>query len=368
MMKLLFVTNFPSRYRVRFFNELGKMCDLTVAYERKYAAHRDKDWQSEDNENFVEIFLKLRMKGTSQSRGSAVVELIKRQKYDSIIFGGYSSPSVMRAIAYCRIHKVKYYIEFDGCFNKKDALVKRIVKKYLLEKATGCFVTCEETRQYLYGLGVCSERIFRYPFTSVSQDDILSAPPIPYEKKKTRRKFGLPDGILLISVGQFIHRKGFDVLLRALPHVEREVNVLIIGGEPTEEYISLCIQEKLSNVKFMPFLSKGELFQLYQCADVFILPTREDIWGLVINEAMACGLPIISTNKCIAANELVFPRRNGMIVPAEDEVALADAINEMLVNDLREMGKNSLLAIQAYTIEKMAQRHIEVLQAESNGV
>lgn len=366
-MKILFVTNFPSQYRVKFFNELGKVCDLTVAYERERALHRDEKWQGGKNESFAEIFLKLRPKGTSQSYGSAIAKLIKNQEYDSIIFGGYSSPAVMRAIAYCRRHKIRYYIEFDGCFNKKDAPVKRMLKKYLLKKAVGCFVTCKETRQYLHGMGIPDEKIFGYPFTSVCQRDILSVPSASAEKREIRRQLGLPDGILLISVGQFIHRKGFDVLLRALPRVERDVSVMIVGGEPTEEYLSLCEQEKLTNVKFMPFLAQEELFRFYRCADVFVLPTREDVWGLVINEAMACGMPVISTDRCIAAEELIAPGRSGMIVPAENEEALAGAINTVLNCDLAEMGKESLTVMREYTIEKMAQRHIEVLCAEYNG-
>ena len=363
-MKVLFITNFPSRYRVKFFNELGKACDLTVAYERERALHRDEKWQGGKNESFAEIFPKVRPMGTSQSCGGAIVKLIKTQKYDSIIFGGYSSPSVVRAIAYCRRHGVRYYIEFDGCFNKKDAPAKRMVKKYLLKKAAGCFVTCEETRQYLRGMGVPDEKIFVYPFTSVYQRDVLSAPPTPAEKGELRKQFGLPGGVLLISVGQFIHRKGFDILLRALPRVERDVSVLIVGGEPTEEYLSLCEQEKLTNVRFMPFLTQEELFLFYRCADIFVLPTREDIWGLVINEAMACGMPVISTDRCIAAEELIIPGRSGMIVPAGNADALAGAVNAMLSCDLAEMGRESLAVMREYTIEKMAQRHIEVLCAE----
>lgn len=363
-MKILFITNFPSCYRVKFFNEMGKACDLSVAYERVRALHRDEKWQGGKNENFKEIFLKLRPKGTSQSSGSAIVKLIKNQKYDGIIFGGYSSPSVMRAIAYCRRHGVRYYIEFDGCFNKKDAIAKRLVKKYLLKKAVGCFVTCKETRQYLRGMGMPDEKIFGYPFTSVYQRDILPAPPTPVEKEEIRRQFGLPGGILLISVGQFIHRKGFDVLLRALSRVERDISVLIVGGEPTEEYLSLCEQEKLTNVRFMSFLAQEELFRLYRCADVFVLPTREDVWGLVINEAMACGMPVISTDRCIAAEELIVPGRSGMIVPAGNVEAMAEAINAVLTRDCAEMGRESLDAMRKYTIEKMAQRHIDVLCAE----
>ena len=78
-------------------------------------------------------------------------------------------------------------------------------------------------------------------------------------------------------------------------------------------------------------------------------------------------MPVISTDRCIAAEELIVPGQNGMIVPAENAEALAGAINAVLTCDLAEMGKESLTIMREYTIEKMAQRHIEVLCAEYNG-
>ena len=62
-------------------------------------------------------------------------------------------------------------------------------------------------------------------------------------------------------------------------------------------------------------------------ADVFVMPTREDIWGLVINEAMAYGLPVVSTDKCIAALELVKNGRNGYIIPPNQPKEIAQKVN-----------------------------------------
>lgn len=367
MMKVLFVTNFPSAYRVDFFNELGKGCDLTVAYERKKAAHRDEKWQGAKGDHFREIYMRLRPKGTSQSRGSATKNTVKCGNYDVVIFGGYASPSVIRAIVYCRTHKQKYYIEFDGSFDKTDPFLKRIVKKYLLKGAEGCFVTSEETARYIQKMGISTEKIIKYPFTSVREEEIIASPLSFHEKAELRKRLNLPEGQLIISVGQFIYRKGYDLLLEALSNVEHSVSVIIVGGEATDEYIELCERYNLTNVRFLPFLRKRELFQIYKAADLFVLPTREDVWGLVINEAMSCGLPIISTYNCIAATELIDNGRNGMLVPSNDSNALAVAIKEILSRDLYKMGEASLACIRNFSIEKMAQKHIEALYERVNG-
>ena len=99
-----------------------------------------------------------------------------------------------------------------------------------------------------------------------------------------------------------------------------------------------------------------------QAVDVFVLPTREDIWGLVINEAMAYGLPIVTTDRCVAGVELVENGVNGYVVPVEDETALADSLKRVLSGDTAAMGSASLEKIRGYTIENMAKAHVAFLQ------
>ncbi len=96
-------------------------------------------------------------------------------------------------------------------------------------------------------------------------------------------------------------------------------------------------------------------------ADLFVLPTREDVWGLVINEAMANGLPVISTDKCIACVELVKNGVNGYIVPVNDSNKLTQSIIEAMneIENSNRMSVESLNRIRDYTIEKMAQCHYE---------
>ena len=169
---------------------------------------------------------------------------------------------------------------------------------------------------------------------------------------------------IAITVGQFIHRKGFDVLLNAWAKCDKEYELYIIGAEPTKEYLDIKEKLHLENVRFEGFKTKEELNCYYQAADLFVFPTREDIWGLVVNEAMANGLPVITTDKCVAGLELIKDGENGYIVPTENQDELAKRINELLRDDwLREkMAKNNLQKIRRYTVENMAIEHIRTLE------
>ena len=107
----------------------------------------------------------------------------------------------------------------------------------------------------------------------------------------------------------------------------------------------------------MEFIPHEQICEYMRAADLFVLPTRYDIWGLVINEAMASGLPVITTTKCVAGLELVENGKNGYVIEAEDTEALSCAINTMaeMDSDMQyAMGYYSLSKIHEYTIENMA--------------
>ena len=104
------------------------------------------------------------------------------------------------------------------------------------------------------------------------------------------------------------------------------IDFYIIGGEASEENRRYQEQHNLKNVHFIDFLNKNSLREYYNAADLFVLMTRGDTWGLVINEAMANGLPIITTDRCVAGVELVENGVNGYIIAVDDTDALVEKI------------------------------------------
>jgi glycosyltransferase involved in cell wall biosynthesis len=110
-------------------------------------------------------------------------------------------------------------------------------------------------------------------------------------------------------------------------------------------------------------MTKDILAKYYCAADVFCLPTREDIWGLVINEAMGYGLPVVTTDRCIAGLEMIRNGENGFLISSDDEKSLREKLMFILRDDVmcRKMGKHSLATVKEYTIEKMAVCYSEVL-------
>ncbi len=358
-MKILFITTIPSPYRVAFFNELGKISDLTVLFEKKASDERDESWSKYSFDSFQGIIMTGKSISVNTAFCPSVIKYLK-MKWDRIIICDISTPTGMLAIQYLKTHHIPYWIEGDGGFAKSGKGLKEMIKRHFIRGANGYFSTSTAHDNYYKTYGANSKLIYRYPFTSIGESDIVDHIYSFEEKQAIRKELQLHERRIIITVGQFIPRKGFDVLIKASQYLPDDYGFYFIGGEPTDEYLHLTKGKK--NIHFIGFKTKPELRKYYLAADLFVLPTREDIWGLVINEAMAHGLPIITTDKCIAGLELIENGKNGFIIPINSTKALIQRITECFSGDnLSVYGCNSIKKIHSYTFEKMAERHLEVL-------
>lgn len=362
-MRILWLTNIPSPYRVNFFNQLGKYCDLTVLFENKSSKERDVSWKNFEARSFKAVFLKGKRIGVADAICPSVIKYLNKN-FDFIIITNYSDPTGIIAVCYLKFRGIPYQIEGDGAFPIETKGVKFLLKKFCLSGAKTCFSTAKLHDKYYLINGVNASRIVRYPFSSISDSDILKEPRSLDEKTIIRKNLEVQEKYMLLAVGQIIPRKGYDILIKAAADLGSEFGVYIVGGRITCEYRNLIKDLKCNNVHFINFKKTEELTQYYEAADVFVHPTKEDIWGLVINEAMAKGLPIITTDHCIAGLELVENDYNGYIVPINDPKALQDAVKKAVKH--KDFARHSLLKIQDYTIEKMVLAHLKTWNNRGN--
>lgn len=345
-----------------FFTELGKKCDLTVLYERRAASDRDKSWKVDAGKTYQEFYLKGLEVSTDNSFCPNVIHYLKSE-YDIVVIGMYSTYTAMIAMMWMKLYHKQYVISTDGGFVREESKIKKRFKTFWLSSARFWLGTGKLAREYLRYYGAQNERIFDYPFTSVDEADIIPNVLESKEKKELREKLGVSADKLIVSVGQFIPRKGFDILLESCKStLDANTELLIIGG--TEEELERVTARKIpKNVRVYPFMSKHRLFQYYQAADFFVLPTREDVWGLVVNEAMACGLPVLTTDRCGAGLEMIKPEKNGWIIPTEDVEALSSGIHKILQqSSLRNQEIGAIESAHEYTFQTMANRHYEIFK------
>lgn len=279
------------------------------------------------------------------------------------MLGGYSTPTGMYLINYLKNKKIPFILNCDGGLIKQDSKIRYKIKKYFISKADFYITTGKESIKYLTYYGADESNIYVYPFSSI-RDNSIQKKLEENEIKSIKKKNGIKEENIILAIGRFIHIKGFDILLKAMKELDSSVGVYIIGGTPTEEYLKIIKGNQFNNIHFIEFKEMNELEEYYKIANVFVLPTRGDVWGLVINEAMAKGLPIVTTNKCVAGLELIENGKNGFIVPVDNKEELKKAIEKIINNKkLQEtMSKNNTKKIKSYTIENMTKVHIKIFE------
>ncbi|MDK0557897.1 glycosyltransferase family 4 protein [Clostridium perfringens] len=360
-MKVLFLTTVPSPYRVDFFEELGKKCELTVLYEGKYVNYREKSWMKINSKNYISNYLKGKI-----INGQLMPRNLKKHlfgnKYDIYVISGYATVTSILSILFLKFYKKPFILSCDGAIQSNENKFKYMIKKFLISSAHFWLSSGKVTQDYLLHYGAKKEKIYFYPFTSVHDYELVDNVINNDIKRHIRNKLNIKEEKVIVTVGQFIYRKGIDLLLKASKEFSEEYGVYIIGGDPPNEYLDYVKKNKLKNIHFETFKVKEEILEYYKSADLFVLPTREDIWGLVINEAMACGLPVITTDMCVAGLELIKNMENGYIVPSEDSTTLSRQINNYFSNknNYLKMSLKCIEMIKPYTIENMAKVHFEI--------
>lgn len=362
-MRVLYLTNYAAPYKVQFFDRLGKHVDLTVLFAGAQEQQvRSAAWFVEGDGGFEKVFLN--KKAGSLAGEHLCLDVLDwlKKGYDKIIIGGYSSPTAMLAMAWLRLHRIPFYMSVDGGLIREESAAKYRFKKLLVTAASEWLSSGKYTTDFLVHYGAKREKVHEYPFSSLLAEDIRDSVVSEEEQQALRAALGIEEPKMVLTVGQFIPRKGFDILLRAAASLDADTGIYIVGGEPTEEYLQMVQDLNLKNVHFVGFAKKERLALYYKAADLFVLPTREDIWGLVIGEAMAYGLPVITTDRCVAGLELLEEGISGHIIPVENVAAVSDSIKAVFAAGSQKMGAAALESIRRYTIEGMVDAHVTILK------
>jgi glycosyltransferase involved in cell wall biosynthesis len=176
--------------------------------------------------------------------------------------------------------------------------------------------------------------------------------------------------VTILFCGQMIKRKGVDLLLRAVDRLVKggeDVRLRLVGREAAlPEMLSKARSETRARVDVLGFRPPEELPALFGDSDVFVLPSRHDGWGVVVNQALGAGLPIICSEAVGAAHDLVEPGRNGDRVAAGTVEPLYDSLRRVVANDtLRNKWAEAARTMAAkWTLDEGADRWIRAVQKE----
>lgn len=242
----------------------------------------------------------------------------------------------------------------------KDPVLRPLLAK-ALKRADRVFAVSESLRQVALGLGVPPERV------RVVGNGVDLARFQPIDRAAARAALGLPvPGPVLVSVGGLCERKGFHRLIDCLPALHAQgldVRLLVVGGPSPEGDLTEQLKAQVQrlglgqHVVFTGPMAPQDLPRVLSAADVFALATRNEGWANVFLEAMACGLPVVTT--AVGGNtEVVCRPELGRVVPFDDQCALTDA----LALALRQTWDRQ--ALRAYAQDNTWDGRVDILDAE----
>jgi glycosyltransferase involved in cell wall biosynthesis len=238
------------------------------------------------------------------------------------------------------------------------------VTRWIYRHADAIVVYGEHVKSYLIEQGVQEEKIF---VAAHAVDNALySCPVSPPDKARLKAHLALEDYKVVLYLGRLEEIKGLDYLIRAFARLHLDNAVLVLAGDGSLSKNLMALAQELgiqAQTRFAGYVSPEDAQLYYAIADVFVLPsitmlTGKETWGLVVNEAMNQGLPVVATEAVgAAAGGLVLSGVNGFVVPERDSAALAQAIERILIDaKLREeMSQNARRMIAGWDNEKMVQ-------------
>jgi glycosyltransferase involved in cell wall biosynthesis len=322
-------------YRLPVFRKLAQSYDLKMFFMQVTAAYRRWKVSREELE-----FTYMLARGPSA--GYAVIPLnlcweLVKNKYDVIIAGETFTetiPSCLIIIFFNLLRRSKIILMTEYFENKnwldRDRPVKRfkraMFRAYLKFLYSRCdaFVACSsKAAGHLMQMGIPGNKIFESP-QAVFDTQPLSTAEMARRKDK--------DEVTFVTVAYLSDRKGIDLLIAAFMALNESKTRLVIAGDGEIRGQLEAMASGNDNIVFAGHVDGSEKRDLYKTADVFVLPSLLETWGLVVNEAMHYGLPVIISD-AMGSTDLIDG--NGLIVPAGNQAALVHAMK--LLAESREM-------------------------------
>ena len=287
---------------------------------------------------------------------------LERARAQLILSGGYSYVASWQALRWAQKQGVAHllWVESTAADQRRQSAAVEALKRRFVRNCRAFVVPGKAAAAYLKQLAPTQAAIFLAPNAVDNAYFMQKAAKARMRGEALRASLGLPGRYFLYS-GRLVAAKGVFELLDAYaklePAVRSSVGLVLVGDGPARPVLmERAKQIRPGAIQFPGFVQREGLADFYALADALIFPTHSDTWGFVVNEAMACGLPLVVTDVAGCVPDLVEEDWNGKIVAVNDATKLALAMGFLaLRDDLRsEMGKRSMQRIVGYSPESCA--------------
>jgi glycosyltransferase involved in cell wall biosynthesis len=371
-LRLGILASHPIQYQAPLFRELARQCDLHV-----YFAHRQTpqaqaaagfgvafEWDVDLLSGYAHTYLPnvARHPDTGAFWGCdapAIAGEIEVGGYDAFLVMGWHLKCFWQAIRVCRRNGVPVMVRGDSQLGTPRSRFKQAVKALLypwvIRQFDACLYVGQRNREYLESYGAKAERLFFAPHCVDTQAFASAAAGADRDAVRAGWGLGLDERAVLFA-GKLVGRKRPADLVKAVAQLRMQGwrTVLVWAGDGPDRQALQALGESLSvPMVFLGFCNQSQLPGVYRAADVLALPSEgSETWGLVVNEAMACGTPCVVSDACGCAPDMIVPGASGAVFEMGNVQGLEKALQEVL--NARLLPQRLQVISEAYSVASAA--------------
>ncbi len=381
-MKLAVLTTHPIQYQVPWFRLLARQpgieltvlfCHLPDANQQGAGFGVEFQWDIPLLEGYA--YRLLHNIATTPSVAEfggcdtpEIATILRDERFDAVIVNGWVVKSCLQALWACRRYRVPCLVRGESNTLRPRAWYKRWIHRVLLSQYSAFLAIGKSNREFYLQNGVDESRIFMTPYGVDNAWFAAQAACHRGNRPALRRQWGIPeDAFVFLFSGKLIPKKRPQDVIRAMAVAGggvRSRHLLMVGDGELRAECERLAAEVGTAVTFSGFLNQSEMPKAYVAADCLVLPSDNgETWGLVVNEAMACGLPAIVSDQVGCHSDLILPGRTGFIFPCGDVKALAECVAGITKERGKSepMGQDARIHVAAYSPDAVVRGVLEAL-------
>ena len=334
---IIFITNQPAFYKVRQWNKIGNRKRVLLIFTDQKEKDRNNDFVSEKPSFEYFVLPKRKLAGFWE-----LISILFRYSFKQLIIGGWDDWRLI-LLAFLSSKKKNAVLCESSFYEYKPHFIKDSIKKLFLTRIST-----------VYPSGLAQGKIFEHfhfkgEYKYTGGCGVLNYIEQPaYTPRQEVKTF--------LYVGRLVEVKNLRMLIEVFNQLP-ELKLNVIGFGEQEEELKMMSQ---SNIHFLGAIPNKELSSYYQQSDVFVLPSVVEPWGLVVEEALNNGTPVIVSDRVGCKDDLVT-EDTGLVFAAYDKESLKEAVLKIsdvdYYNKLREN-------ISRLNFQERAQRQIDIFVAE----
>ena len=376
MKKVLIITNIISPYRIPLFNHINTKGDFKFKVIALAANEKNRNWKV--NKNKIEfnydtlkgISFFIQKKDWPIHINYGLHRMIRQYDPDVLITSGYDSIAYWEAFLYSKLYNKKFILWNGSTLlsSKENTGIIAQFKKFIIKHSDRYITYGSKSKEYLenynakkrdinVGLNTVNIDYFYFKVEKYRNTNLYLQERAKYPK------------IIFLFVGQFIERKGIKELIDVAEKINnKDVGFIIVGDGPLKKNLERFVKKhNLKNIYFTGFIQKNNLYKYYSMADVLVVPSKEEVWGLVVNEGLASGNYIIASDQVGSVYDVIKDNRFGKIYSYDERSNGLKKSLDFCINNIKNIRKNRNLrseyARNNLNIERYAQSFLDAINS-----